>query len=226
MFQPYGLSHGIVATVFVVVTVLLLVLPATQTTSRVFALLVVAVQLPFQIHTMLPAQWDVAYSLPLQLCDLALIAAVCALWTHSPAATALTYYWGLTLTAQALLTPAYRGPDFPDWQFLMFWGIHLCTMWAAIYLTWGVGIRPDWHGYRVTLVVTAAWAVIMMMFNGLVDANYGFLNAKPVGSVLDLFGPWPLYLLVAAALITTLWALITTPFLSRHSRAYGPQRGR
>ncbi|SDM15521.1 YwaF family protein [Allokutzneria albata] len=218
MFEPYGFSHGIVAVVFVAVSALLLVF-RTAWTSRVLAVVIVAVQMPFQIHTMLPGQWDIAYSLPLQLCDLALIAAVCALWTHSPAATALTYYWGLTLTAQALLTPAYRGPDFPDWQFLMFWGIHLFTMWAAVHLTWGAGIRPDWHGYRLTLAATAVWAVVMLMFNALAHANYGFLNAKPGGSVLDLFGPWPLYLVVAALLLAGVWALITAPFTRAAARS-------
>ena len=44
--------------------------------------------------------------------------AVIALWTRAHWATALTYYWGLTLNPQAILTPALDSPDFPHIDFI------------------------------------------------------------------------------------------------------------
>ena len=41
---------------------------------------------------------------------------------------------------------------------LAFWAIYLLVVWAAIYLTWGRGMRPDWRSYRIVVVVTAVWA--------------------------------------------------------------------
>jgi len=99
-------------------------------------------------------------SVPLQLTDLATVTAAYALWSQKHWAFALTYYWGLVLSTQALMSPALQSPDFPHYQFLAFWAIHLLVVWAAIYLTWGRGMRPDWRSYRLAVVVTIITVVI------------------------------------------------------------------
>jgi uncharacterized membrane protein YwaF len=54
-----------------------------------------------------------------------------------------------------------------------------------------------WRAYAITLAVTAAAAVGTVLTGG----NYMFLRRKPAhGSLLDLMGPWPVYILAAAAL--------------------------
>ncbi len=114
---------------------------------------------------------------------------------------------------QALISPVLRGPDFPNYQFLAFWAIHLLVVWAAIYLTWGRGFRPTWRDYRFVVCITLAWAAITLTFNSIAGSNYGFLNRKPTtASLLDLFGPWPAYVFVAALLIAAVWALMTWPW--------------
>ena len=156
-----------------------------------------------------PSKW----SLPLQLTDLATTAGAYALWSQRHWAVALTYYWGLVLSVQALISPVLRGPDFPDYRFLAFWAIHLLVVWAAIYLTWGRGFRPTWRDYRLAIGVTVAWAAITLSFNSIAGTNYGFLNRKPgTPSLLDLFGPWPIYVVVASVLIAIVWALMTWPW--------------
>ena len=86
-------------------------------------------------------------------------------------------------------------------------------MWAAIYLTWGRGMRPDWRSYRFVVVVTVTWVVVTMTFNSIAGINYGFLNAKPgTASLLDVMGPWPWYVLVGAVLVAAVWAAMTWPW--------------
>jgi hypothetical integral membrane protein (TIGR02206 family) len=163
------------------------------------------------IYSFIPP--SINWSVPLQLTDLATTAGAYALWSQRHWAVALTYYWGLVLSVQALISPVLRGPDFPNYQFLAFWAIHLLVVWAAIYLTWGRGFRPTWRDYRFVVGVTLAWAVITLTFNAYAGTNYGFLNRKPgTPSLLDLFGPWPLYVLVASVLIAVVWALMTWPW--------------
>jgi hypothetical integral membrane protein (TIGR02206 family) len=54
-----------------------------------------------------------------------------------------------------------------------------------------------------------------MPFNAAVGTNYGFLNAKPPeSSLLDLLGPWPVYVLEEAAVIVAGWALLTWPWVA------------
>jgi hypothetical integral membrane protein (TIGR02206 family) len=155
----------------------------------------------------------IASSVPLRLTDLATVAAAYALWSQRHWAFALTYYWGLVLSAQALISPVLKSPDFPHYEFLAFWAIHLLVVWAAIYLTWGRGMRPTWRSYRFVVVVSAVWAVITLTFNSIAGTNYGFLNRKPeTASLLDLMGPWPVYVLIATILILIVWALMTWPW--------------
>ncbi|MGH3562743.1 MAG: TIGR02206 family membrane protein, partial [Mycobacterium sp.] len=89
----------------------------------------------------------------------------------------------------------------------------LLVVWAAIYLTWGRRIRPQWRSYRVVVVVTVVWAAVTFVFNSIAGTDYGFLNGKPdTASLLDVLGPWPAYLLTAATLILIVWALMTWPW--------------
>ena len=184
-------------------------------TGKVLAAVALCFTLPLQILYFTPAYWDFQKTLPLQLCDLASFVSAYALWSHRPWATALTYFWGLTLTTQAILTPDLAA-DFPDPVFLLYWGMHLMIVWAAVYLTWGRGVRPDWHGYRVAVAVTAVWMVCILGFNLIADTNYGYLNGKPAAaSILDYLGPWPWYLLSEIAIVAAVWALATWPWTVR-----------
>jgi hypothetical integral membrane protein (TIGR02206 family) len=74
-------------------------------------------------------------------------------------------------------------------------------------------MRPTWRSYRFAVVVTVIWAAATFTFNSIAGTNYGFLNGKPAtASLLDVLGPWPLYLLTATLLILVVWALMTWPW--------------
>ena len=49
-----------------------------------YAVLIPCFTIPLQVIDFLPGSYDLQTTLPLQLCDLAWIAAVVALWTHRP----------------------------------------------------------------------------------------------------------------------------------------------
>lgn len=185
--------------------------------SAVFIVLGVGIFLcclPFEVNDLIIGLHHARTSLPLELCDFAWIAAGLALLTRHPRWCALTYFWGLTLCVQAVITPDL-GQLFPATQFFGFWLRHLCPVWAAVLLT-AARIGPSWRGYRFTLVVTAVWAAVVMSLNLSFGSNYGYLNGKPAGgSVLNLLGPWPWYVVVEVVLAAGVWALLTWPW-NRH----------
>jgi hypothetical integral membrane protein (TIGR02206 family) len=226
-FEAYGTSHQGAFLVLLVGAVALAWFgrahrgsPAADRLGKALAIAVLLFTLPLQILYFTPAYWSFERTLPLNLCDLAWMVSAYALWTRHRWAVALTYYWGLTLTTQAILTPDLAA-EFPDPVFLLFWGMHLLIVWAAVYLTWGLGLSPDWRSYRTAIVITAVWAVSVFAFNLLLDTNYGYLNAKPAsGSILDLLGPWPWYVAVEIAIVAVVWALVTWPWTAlAHRRA-------
>ncbi|TDD38308.1 YwaF family protein [Saccharopolyspora elongata] len=226
-FVPYGPSHWVLMALIVVGSVTVAAFGRRQRGSRSavlftrgFALVVLAFGVATLTYRLLPAQWDIVESLPLHLCDLAWIVAAFALWTQRPQACALLYYWGLTLTPQAIITPALDAPDFPSPDFIEFWGQHLMVIWAAAYLTWGAGVRPTWRGYWFAAAVTVSWGAAMLVFNAWAGTNYGFVSAKPDNpSLLDVMGGWPWYLGVEVVVGLAAWALLTWPWTRAPRRA-------
>ena len=221
-FSAYGPSHLVVLGLFAIGAALLVWIGRRQTESqaRIFgrglAVLILAAFIVALIYKLVRP--DLETSVPLQLCDVAELTAAYALWSQRHWAFALTYYWCLVLSSQALITPDVGtpeegAPDFPHHLFLTFFTLHVLVVWAAIYLTWGRRMRPRWRDYRFAVIVTLAWAVFTFTFNAITGTNYGYLNRKPpTASLLDVLGPWPVYLLVEIALVLVVWALMTWPW--------------
>jgi hypothetical integral membrane protein (TIGR02206 family) len=228
-FTAYGPSHWAVLGLFVIGSAALVWIGRRQTEpqarlfGRVLGTLILAVFGVALVYKLIQPTID--GSVPLQLCDLAEVTAAYALWSQRHWAFALTYYWGLVLSSQALITPDVGAPDFPSHGFLTFFALHLLVVWAAIYLTWGRGMRPRWRSYRFAVIATLAWAAFTFTFNAIAGTNYGYLNRKPpTASLLDVLGPWPVYLLTEIAIVLVVWALMTWPWeRTRRNANEGPQ---
>jgi hypothetical integral membrane protein (TIGR02206 family) len=214
-FQSFSDQHFGLLALFVVVFVALVVHGRqhgdNERFRRGFAVAILCFTIPLQTLQLLPDDFNIGTSLPLQYCDLAWMTAVYALWTRAWWAIALTFYWALTLTTQAIITPSL-GQEFPEPRFFMYWGMHFLSVWAAGWLA-ASGGTPNWRGYRLAVVVTAVWAAMVMGFNEATGTNYGYLNRKPPSaSILDLMPEWPYYVMIEIALVAGVWALITWPF--------------
>jgi hypothetical integral membrane protein (TIGR02206 family) len=228
-FEAYGTSHfAVLALCLVGIPVVVAIgrrvrgSESEVSVNRGVAVLIVAVTVPLQVMLLLPEEWDPRTSLPFQLCDLAWMFAVHALWTRSRLTATVTYLWGITLTTQAMITPDFSSP-FPEPRFLMFWSMHLLVVWAAFYVSLGLRILPTWTTYWRTVGITAAWAVAVMVYNTAADTNYGYLNGKPANaSILDLLGPWPFYVAAEIVIIMAVWALMTWPWARRTSHLKAP----
>lgn len=220
-FQTFGGQHLLLLGVFVVGLVGVVLLGRGRRGpdrpgrfDRGFALVLVVAALSTQAFQLTPGDFDLGSSLPLALCDLAWVLAAWALWTRRRLPAAVTYYWGLTLTIQGILTPSL-GQAFPHPRFFAFWALHLLVVWAAAYLSVGLGIGPGWREYRWTVAVSLVWAVLVYAFDVAFDVNYGYLVDKPgSGSLLDPLGPWPGYVVVALAILLAGWALMTWPWVA------------
>jgi len=218
-FETFTLEHAGLLGLLVVGAVLLGVVARRQASAgdplrfrRTFALVIPVFTVPFQVLQLLPGDFTLGTSLPLQVCDLSWMVAVHALWTRNGRAIALLYFWGLTLTVQAAITPSL-GQTFPDPRYFMFWGMHFLTIWASVYLVCLVG-GPGWSGYRFALWCTAGWAAGVLVFNAVTGTNYGYLSRKPrTSSLLDLLGPWPTYVAAEVVILAVGWALMTWPWV-------------
>ncbi len=189
--------------------------------ARGLAVLLVLNEIAFHVVEGLNGDLTARGDLPLHLTDAATIAAVIALWSRSALAFELTYFWAMTATVQALLTPDLRR-GFPDGRWWWFFIAHAGVVVAAVFLAWGLRRTPRPGAvprvFLWSLGVTALAAAGTLAFDG----NYMFLREPPSGgSLLDLMGPWPWYILSAAALALALFWLLDRPFDGRRGRRRG-----
>ena len=164
--------------------------------------------------------WTPRYDLPVQLTDAVSVISILALVTRRMLLVELTFFWALTATLQALLTPDLS-VSFPSPYYFCFFGYHAGALAAACFLVFGCRLYPRvgaiWRVYAATFVV----ALIAGLVNLLTDGNYMFLRAKPAhGSLLSLMGPWPWYLLSTAALALALLLAVKllSDWVRRHDR--------
>jgi hypothetical integral membrane protein (TIGR02206 family) len=175
----------------------------------------------------MPWAWNIDESLPLHYSDALRFIIPIALITRAPWAIVVSWFWGLTLNMQSVLTPDVNYFVWIPLEFIEYWIAHLSGVLAPVVLTWGLRLHPTWRGYGVAYAATVGWALIAITGNALTGANYGYLNRAPNGpSILDLLGPWPQYLLVEAVLIGVVWALMTLPWALLDERRGAHRVGR
>jgi hypothetical integral membrane protein (TIGR02206 family) len=150
--------------------------------------------------------------LPLHLCDFLILVAAFALLTLERTSSELLLFWAGTGTVLAMLGPDLQS-GFPSWAFVSFFLLHGLVVVAAAVVTFGFGRRPrDGAPWRV-FALTNAYALVVGVVNLALGTNYLFLREKPHGrTLLDWFGPWPVYLFVAEAAAAGLFWLLDVPF--------------
>lgn len=225
---PYSVEHVamLIVTVVVAIVVVLIARRIRETAKedrflRVGGWIMLTVTLAWTAWGMLPGQWNIDQSLPFQFSDALRFATAIALLTRAGWAIAICYFWGLTLNLQSIITPDLNYFTYPVLEFGMYWFLHIAALVVPIMFVWGLGYRPTWRGYGVTYAATVGWAGIALAVNMVTGANYAYLSHAPAGpSVLDVLGPWPIYIFWEAVIIAVVWALITWPWETRVARAF------
>jgi hypothetical integral membrane protein (TIGR02206 family) len=144
--------------------------------------------------------WTVRYDLPLQLTDVVSVTSAFALWTQHRRAAEFTYLWALSASLQATLTPDLAW-DFPSVFYFTYFIYHVGAIVAGVALVFGSGLYPRPGAPLRVFAATVAWALVAGAGDVITGGNYMYLRAKPVhGSLLSDMGPWPVYLLGAAAI--------------------------
>lgn len=233
VMPQYGAAHLTMLTVIAAAAVLavplgraLRVRAAADTVLRAGGWLLMAVAIGWTLWGVLPGNWDLDASLPFHYTDALRVITAVALITRAPWAIAISYYWGLTLNAQSILTPDLRYLQHPVPEFIAYWFAHGTAFVVPVLLVWGLGYRPTWRGYLATMALTLGWAALAMTVNLLLGTNYAYLAHAPSGrSVLDLLGGWPLYIAWEVLLVAGVFALMTWPWVPiarrQHARPVG-----
>jgi hypothetical integral membrane protein (TIGR02206 family) len=183
-----------------------------QDTGRVLeralaaALLVaVAIYIPLELASGAATVWSF---LPFHLCDMAIFVAAFALVTRHPLATETLVSWAFSGTLLAIVTPDLA-TDIPSRDYFFYFALHAGVIIAAATLTFGAGLRPRRGAALRAWLLTNAYAAAVALVNAAFGTNYMYLCARPEqASLLDWFGPWPMYIVVADLLALGMFAAI------------------
>ncbi len=164
--------------------------------------------------------WTVRYDLPLQLTDAISATAILALWTRRMLAVELVYFWSLTASLQAMLTPdLYQ--TFPSVYYFTYFAYHIGAIAGGCLLVLGCRLYPRpgaiWRVYAATL----AFAGVAALGDVITGGNYMFLSEKPeYSSLLNVMGPWPWY--IASTVVLALALLTVVKLLTDLARRRDP----
>lgn len=147
--------------------------------------------------------------LPLELCDVTLWITAVAAYSLNPWAFEIVYYAGLAGSGMALVTPDLWTSlwSYPTLHFFLAHGLAVA---AILTLVWGKLAAPRPGSAWRVLAILNLYAAALGLFDAIFKTNYMYLCQKPAAaSLLNYFGPWPVYLaggeLVALALFWLLW---------------------
>ncbi|MDQ0269756.1 YwaF family protein [Cytobacillus purgationiresistens] len=157
-------------------------------------------------------QWNLSFALPLHLCSISLILCLLLLITESRFLFQVVFYIGVAGATMAMITPElFLG--FPHFRYFQFFFTHMLIIWICFYYVFVMKYRPTKKGLIVAILAINLFAVIAMIVNKWTGGNYMFLSYKPVnGSILDYFGPYPIYILILEGVALVLFWLILIPF--------------
>jgi hypothetical integral membrane protein (TIGR02206 family) len=148
-------------------------------------------------------QFNPSIDLPFDICNMsALVWLPLLLYPRTPSAF---LFDGMLFTAfpgtiQAFITPhLYDG--FPHITFLKFWIVHggiIVGVLAAAILNGQRTSRPLWRAILHFHIFMSGSIFFSFLVSGPLNANFTYSRyPPPTGSLLDYFGPWPLYLFVS-----------------------------
>jgi len=182
---------------------------SVTTLSRALAVLVAVGFVAEQATYAARGDWSVRVNLPLQLSDAVTLVAIAALWhPRGGLLTELVWFWALSASLQAVLTPDLQD-TFPDILYFTFFVTHSGAIAAACLLVPGLRLAPRPRAALRALGWTAAVALLAATACLATGGNYMFLRHKPAnGSILDAFGPWPWYIAGAAVLAAAVLAVL------------------
>lgn len=159
--------------------------------------------------------WNLRGTLPLHLCSIALFLSTIMLVTKHYFIFEISYFLSVGGAVQALLTPELFY-DFPHFRYFHFFLAHIAIILANLYMIWVEKYQPTFKSVWKAFLALNIIAAIVYMVNVKTGENYMFLARKPNNpSLLDLLGPYPIYLISLEFIALVLFIFLYLPFFAR-----------
>jgi len=220
-FYFYSYSHNIVLGVIAAFSVLIFLFRKTIQKNTIYQKIFnIAIPVIIIIHYIIYFFWlnffklfDIQYYLPLHLCDVTFVLTFFMIITKNDFIFEIVYFLGIGGAVQALLTPSLAY-DFPHFMFFHFFLGHSIVIWSSLYMVFVYNKKVTFFSIVKALIFLNVLGFIILLINFLLNSNYMFLIEKPyAGSIMDLMGPWPVYLIVSDFFAFVFFVILYLPFI-------------
>jgi hypothetical integral membrane protein (TIGR02206 family) len=158
-------------------------------------------------------EFDYILDLPIHMCHFSALAVPFMMARRNRKLFSFLYFWIIVGTLNALLTPDVE-ENFPHIWYFQYWIEHSTLVIVILYAVFIYGMRPTWKDFWIALLATNIFLVVSLIVNFSIGSNYFYTRAKPeIASLLDIFGPWPWYLIQGQLMLLAFFLIAIAPFL-------------
>jgi len=180
--------------------------------SRCFAIFIFLTLVLWTAIKLYFDRFNLLVDLPLSLCNLFAVLGPLLFWRPHQRRLEVMYFLVTVGTFQAMLTPdLYVG--FPSNEFFKYWIVHGGVVLLVVHQIFAFQLYPRFKGVALTFGWINLYSAALYPLNIAIGANYFYLINKPGNaSILDFFGPWPMYIFAAELVAMVLFAVAYLPF--------------
>jgi len=160
-------------------------------------------------------RWNLAYSLPLQLCTISTYLCFILLIKNRYGVFEIVYFTGIGGALQAILTPELFF-NYPHFRFIQFFATHSLIIWTCLFYVFSMKYRPTLKSIGKTFIFLNVLSLFVFFVNKWTEGNYMFLAHKPTNaSLIDFLGPYPWYIVSLEMVCFVVFFILYVPFLFR-----------
>jgi hypothetical integral membrane protein (TIGR02206 family) len=224
-FELLSLQHiaALAMVALVGLSLILLMKPATASQKKqvrlVLAIALLLNEIIWHLWNWSIDTWNLATMLPLHLCSILVWLSALMLLTRNQTIYEFGFLVGIAGALQGLLTPDLGSYSFPHFRYFQTFLSHGLLVITPLYMTFVEGKRPTWRSVGKVLLFGNLYALLVFGINFISGGNYLFIARKPeTASLLDLFPPWPIYLIILELLLVLVVFLFYSPFAISDAR--------
>jgi|JI7StandDraft_1071085.scaffolds.fasta_scaffold02802_8 hypothetical integral membrane protein (TIGR02206 family) len=162
--------------------------------------------------TFYEGSFTIQEELPLHLCRISALTMPFLIYFKNKKWINIFYFLIIVGTFQAVITADLKY-TFPHYSYIIYWVFHMSLVWLPVAIITLTGIKPDKSAMIAAFILGNIYMVLTLAVNFTIGSNYFYTRHKPPGgSLLDFFGPWPIYLLVVEGIAIILFLLAYLPF--------------
>ncbi|MBK8371189.1 MAG: TIGR02206 family membrane protein [Saprospiraceae bacterium] len=218
-FILYGVQHN---TVIILIICLSIGLPIVTKRyfnpnqqlliSRIMAICIFVWVILYVFILFYLGKFNYKTDLPLDICNIIGLLVPFLMWNPNSRIFPYLYFYIMAGTTQAVFTP-HLFDGFPNFIFIKYWVVHggliIYILYVAIIWKFQLNLMDLWRSFLFIQI----YVLLVYLINILIGANYVYLVKPPTYSILDYFGPWPVYIFVCEVILLFLCFMVYLPYM-------------